>query len=436
MDKTRTTRSEKVRILLYSYNYTPEKTGIGKFNGEWAEWLAARGHDVTVITSNPYYPEWKVSAPFDDKQWSDTGSVRTGPGSIRIMRTPMYIPKKLSGSKRILIDLSFILSSMVSWFKCIFQPRFDLVITICPPTLSGFWGYTFKFLKGSRWLIHVQDLQVDAAVHLGMLKNRLLIKFLTGLEKFFLNKATFVSSISDGMMWNILNKGISKEKYHMIPNWVDTTKIRPLSDEQRREAKRSYGIDPDLKVILYSGNMGEKQGLEIIPELAELFRDRPDVCFILCGEGALKETLKNKVAARNTPRVKFLPLQSLEHFPLLIGMADIHLIPQKKAAGDLVLPSKLTGILSAGGVSVVAAESGTSLHTIILENEIGVIVPPESLYELCNAINDLLSRDLSIYQLNTRRYAVDTLSIEGILGRFEKELLFDKRGHDDSTVSY
>ena len=93
----------KKRLLLISYNFYPEPTGIGKYNGEMISWFVSKGYDCTVITSYPYYPYWKVQEPYYKKRFwytiEESVDSKSG-GSLRIYRCPQYVPAKPSGCQK------------------------------------------------------------------------------------------------------------------------------------------------------------------------------------------------------------------------------------------------------------------------------------------------------------------------------------------------
>ncbi len=402
-----------MRFLLYSYNFSPEKTGIGKYNGELAEWLVRRGHEVDVITTNPYYPEWKVNPQYSRKKWSTERSTR-----LTVYRCPMYVPTQLSSAKRMLSDLSFVLNSSILWLKVLFKPRYDVVIAVCPSMFVGLFPTFYKKIRGGVFVYHIQDLQLDAAISLGMLRNKVIVRVLQWTERAFLRQATFVSSISEGMKQHILCKGVSEEKYLMLENWVDIKFITPLSQAACAALKRDMGLSATDRIILYSGNMGEKQGLEIIIEAAELLSRHKNWKFVLCGDGTKKQKLKD--LAQGLSNVSFIDLISYARLPELLSLAELHLVPQKRAAGDLVLPSKVGSILAAGGLAIVAADQDTSLEKVMRSHDLGILVEPENIQQLVRAIESALTRDHGSLRLRARQFAEQNLNRDRILSRFER----------------
>ncbi len=404
-----------MRFLLYSYNFSPEKTGIGKYNGELAEWLIGRGHEVDVITSNPYYPEWKVHPQYRHKKWRTERSDR-----LTVYRCPMYVPTRLSGPKRMLSDLSFIITSSIFWLRVLFKPRYDVVMAVCPSLFVGLFPTFYQKVRGGIFVFHIQDLQLDAAISMGMLKNKAIIRSLQWIERIFLRQATFVSSISEGMKQHILHKGVAKEKYLMLENWVDTEFIAPLSQNTCADLRREIGLTAADRVVLYSGNMGEKQGLEIIIEAAKLLSKHKDWKFVLCGDGTKKQELK--ALAEELPNVSFIDLISYGRLPELLSLAEVHLVPQKRVSRDLVLPSKVGSILGVGGLAIVAADINTSLYNLMESRDLGILVQPEHVQQLVSAIEVALTRNHDPLRLRARQFAEENLNIEVILSGFERSV--------------
>lgn len=404
-----------MRILIYGINYAPELTGIGKYTGEMAEWFATQGHDVNVLTAMPYYPEWSVHPQYKGKLWHK--ELKNG---VKIYRCPLYVPKQIDSKKRIIHELSFLWSSSFYWLSALFGKKYDLVINICPPFHVGFSPYIYSKLRKTTLVTHVQDLQIDAAKDLNMLSNAKALDIMFKIERLLFNNSNYVSTLTSGMRDRIERKGVSPDKLVMLPNWVDTADICPLSVEQ--SLRKEFDIPLEDKVVLYSGNMGEKQGLDTLIEVAELLREQKNIHFVLVGSGAGKDKLINMVADKQLENVKFFPLQPYDRLSALLAMADVHLVLQKKSASDLVMPSKLTGILAAGGCSIVTATHGTSLYEIVEENNMGILCEPESVQELKMAIEKALYSDTAVVRTNARTYAENYLNKDKILSRFLKSI--------------
>jgi colanic acid biosynthesis glycosyl transferase WcaI len=215
------------------------------------------------------------------------------------------------------------------------------------------------------------------------------------------------------MVERLLTKGVSAERTRYFPNWVDTAHVRP--SHQCPGYRQQLGIAGDAVVILYSGSLGAKQGLPVIPQMAKALAHRTDVQFVVCGDGVLKPQLE--AAAVGLPNMHFLPLQPFDRLGDLLCMADIHFLPQSPDAADLVMPSKLSGMLASGRPVIATCRPGTELNSVV--STCGLVVPPEDSAALAAAIIRLaddpeLRRDLG---RRARSHAEAHFEREAVLGR-------------------
>lgn len=402
-----------MKILICSLNYSPELTGIGKYSGEMASWLAAAGHDVHVVTAPPYYPDWRVGAGY-----SASAYCREEFGGVKVFRCPLWVPNRPSGLKRLLHLATFALSSFPAMLRQVFW-RPDMVWVVAPAFFSapGAW-VTARLSAAPAWL-HVQDFEVDAAFDLGLLKGAWLKKIILGFEHFLFRRFDVVSTISYRMLDRIELKGVLPQRAILFPNWVDISAIHPKNSGATYRFELS--IPSDAVVALYSGNMGGKQGLEILADAARFLKENSQLVFVFCGNGAARSELE--LQCENLPNVRFLDLQPLERLGDLLAMADIHLLPQRADAADLVMPSKLTGMLASGRPVVATAHEGTEVARVVESR--GVVVPPEQPRTFADAIASLAAdAGLRIrYGERARHYAEENLDKDAVLRRFELDLL-------------
>jgi colanic acid biosynthesis glycosyl transferase WcaI len=267
---------------------------------------------------------------------------------------------------------------------------------------------------------HIQDLQVDAARDLGMIKNENLLLFLEKTENWILSKTDIITTISSGMIDKVKGKGIDANKIKFFPNWVDSSVIYPLSKAESLKAELGF-LETD-KIVLYSGNLGQKQGLDQIIEVAAALKNEVNLKFAIVGEGGIKDKLVAEVKARNLSNIQFFPLQPYEKLSALLAMADLHLVLQRKSAADLVMPSKLTSILAVGGCAIVTASEGTTLYEVMTTHNLGLIIEPEEVDILKVTIQNSIKINLSEYENNARLYAERFLDKKAILNQFETEL--------------
>jgi colanic acid biosynthesis glycosyl transferase WcaI len=412
-----------LRILIYGLNYAPELTGIGKYTGEMAEWLAERGHEVRVVTAPPYYPAWRIR---DDYQGSWYRTERV-PGQPVVHRTPLYVPDRPTGLKRIAHLLSFMLGSVPMMLREMFwQP--EVVFTV-EPTFFGapLTLFVGKCAGAACWL-HVQDFEVDAAFELGLLPAQGPVHDAAlRIEKFFTFAFDRISGISPRMVDRAQAKGIPANRVVLFPNWVDASQVFPIDPEQNRTnpfraqlTSKVQDIDNTV-ILLYSGNMGAKQGLELLAPLVESSADDPRVHFVFCGDGAFRSRLEQLVAHRSN--VTLLPLQPLNRLNELLNAADIHLLPQRASAADLVMPSRLSAMMSSGRPVIATAQPGTQVAQVVEGR--GLVVQAEDEALLQGAVLRLVDDSNLRHRFGraAREYAVENLGKQQVLEQFERDLI-------------
>jgi len=401
-----------MRILLVGINYAPELTGIGKYSSEMAEWMASTGYEVRVVSAPPYYPEWRVADEYSGGRYSK--EERAG---VSIWRCPLWVPARPTGLKRLVHLASFGLSSLPIMLRQVFW-RPDVVIAIEPPLFCAPTAWLCARLSGASAWLHVQDFEVDAAFELGILRSKGLRKTVSILESWLMRRFDRVSTISHNMVRRLIHKSVAAERTVLFTNWVDVDSIFPMSHSS--PMRQQLGIAPDCMVALYSGNMGEKQGLEIILDTAAALTNEQNVQFILCGDGAVRQRLQEQY--RSLPNVKWLPLQPLERLNDLLNMADVHLLPQKSGAEDLVMPSKLTGMLASGRPVIATANQRTQIAMVLVD--CGLVVEPDNMVAFSNSILRLAD-DVELRNhlgKQARNYAVQHLAKNNVMKKFDRQL--------------
>ena len=401
-----------MKILIYGINYAPELTGVGKYTAEMAVLLANRGHEVRVVCAPPYYPEWRVGQGY--ASWRYQHETRDG---VAIWRAPLWVPSRPSGLKRMLHLASFAVTSLpLLALQALWRPHAVMLIA---PTLMCAPGALMlaRATRASAWL-HIQDYEVDAAFDLGLLKSSRAARTARWIESALLRRFDAVSSITRQMSARATTKGVDASKVVCLPNWVDVSTIFPLA--RPSEFRRLLGIPVEQKVVLYSGNMGAKQGIETLADAAVALATREDLTFVFCGSGAARENLLQRCSGLTN--CVFMPLQPVERLNELLNLADIHVLPQRGDAADLVMPSKLTGMFASGRATIAMARRGTALHEAVAPR--GVVVPPDNVKALAAAITVLASdadRRAALGKA-ARHYAERALSPESTILTFEERL--------------
>ena len=402
-----------MRLLIYGINYAPELTGVGKYTAEMAEALVARGHEVRVVTAPPYYPEWRVA-----DGWSARRYRRETRNGVKIWRAPLWVPARPSGATRLAHLASFALTSLV---PMVLQLRWrpDVVMAIAPALLCAPAALAVARATGARAWLHVQDFEVDAAFGLGLLDNARAGRMARVMERALLRRFDVASSISGKMVERLQILGVEGSKVFCLPNWVDLERIRPL--ERASVFRRELSIADDAKVVLYSGNMGKKQGLEHLAAAAAMLVGRADIRFVFCGEGPTKAEIEARCAS--LPNCRIIGLQPAERLNELLNLADIHALPQRADAADLVMPSKLTGMMASGRAIVAMARAGTELYDAVASR--GVVIEPDDAQALASAIATLADDAPLRAELGAaaRRYAQETLSPASVFGRLEAKII-------------
>lgn len=405
-----------MRFLIYGINFPPDLVGIPKYTGEMAHWLAVNGHEVRVVTAPPYYPAWRVGEGYRAGQYRRERSSWANGAAADVWRCPLWVPEHPSGLKRLLHLASFAASSFpVMLRQAAWRP--DVVVVVEPTLFCAPAALLAARLSGAKAWLHIQDLEVDAAFDMGLLPKGRVSRAALAFERWLLRRFDRVSTISEAMCDRVLGKGVDAERVGLFPNWVDVRSIAPMAHPST--FREELGLGDDTRVALYAGNLGEKQGLELLVDAAQRLRDRRDLVFVIAGSGSGRQRLEN--LAEGLPNVKFLPLQPLERLNDLLNLADVHLLPQRADAADLVMPSKLTGMVASGRSVVATAAPETQVSKVVAD--CGVAVPPGDGAAFANAIVALVddAERRAAFGAAARSYAESDLAQDAIMERFELE---------------
>lgn len=363
------------RVLIYGINYSPEPIGVGKYTGELGDYLSAEGYHVDVITAVPHYPGWIVRSGYRNR-FSVEYKLRS-----RIIRCPLLLRSKMHGVWRLFAPLSFAISSAPVAVWTILTKRPDTILCVEPTLLSAPLALVLSRFVGARTVLHIQDLEIDAAFAVGHFKSRVMAKWTGIVESFFLKSFDAIVTISNGMRQKIIQKGVAANRVFLIRNWVNLDDISPwIGDNQFR---RKLKISNEKFVVLYSGNIGAKQGLDVLLDAASRLVDRRDLIFVVAGEGPAKAKIVSRYG--HLPNVRFLELQPAQKLREFLGFADLHVIPQEAGVAELVLPSKLGPILASGRPVIVTADKGSELYEF--SSGAGYVVPAGDSVALADAIS-------------------------------------------------
>ena len=287
--------------------------------------------------------------------------------------------------------------------------------------LLGAAAWLVGFLNSTPFVFHVQDLQPDAAFQLGMVnRGSLLMRGLYALEAFAYRTASRVSGIGPGMINAFLRKGVRPGKVLLFPNGVEL----PAPDQlpPRGHFRQRMGFSEDEFVVVYSGNLGVKHGIEVVLEAAQALRGR-SVQIVICGDGARRESLSNRAKELNLLNVTFLPLQPEAGYLEMMVDASAYLVTQQPGSGGLFFPSKLLKGLALSKPILVVADDASELTSAAREGAFAIVVDPRRPEELADSIWHLVENPRQCEALGKagRRY-VERFELVGLLREFATRL--------------
>ncbi|MEP7221656.1 MAG: WcaI family glycosyltransferase [Novosphingobium sp.] len=400
------------RIAFVGLNYAPEQVGIGPFTAGMAEGLAARGHAVEAIVGQPYYPQWRAHP-------GHRGWARSEEQGVRVTRCPHYIPASPSGWRRIVHLASFAGSALIPALRAALTAkarRPQVFICIAPALLSVPVAWLAARIAGAKLWVHVQDFEVEAAFATGLIAPGPFARLAAGTERRVLALADRISTISPQMCARLVAKGIPAARVIEVRNWANA----PAPDLAEGAAYRAEWSLQNRRIALYSGNIANKQGIEIVVEAARLLAARADIVFVVCGEGPNRAALEQRAAGLTN--IRFHDLQPAARMGELLSLASVHLLPQIAGAADLVLPSKLANMLASARPVVATADPGTGLYAEV--QGCGLATPPGNAQALADAIAALVDdpERAALFGRNGAERAAQRWSQAAIISQMSAEI--------------
>lgn len=412
-----------MKITVWGINYDPEPTGIGPFNTDLCVFFAERGHEVTMISTFPYYPWWQK--PVEARGKLHKKVVMKG---VTVHRCWHWVPRKPSTLKRLIHEMSFVVTST---FAALLLGRADVYVMISPPLFLGMGAFLVSRIFRRPFVCHVQDLQPDAALGLGMIKPGPAVRALYVLEKFNYRSAALVSGISQGMLDAFAGKRVPAEKIVYFPNWIPEDTGAKADRAGGASFRAANGIAATTPLIAYSGNVGMKQGLEVVVEAAALAKAKGGsssnaarLHWAICGEGAAKPALEKHIAEKGADAVHLYPLQPDNLYHALLAESDICLITQQRGTGQFFFPSKLLSILQYGRPVLAVADESSELARAVHQGKFGRVVPPGDAVALLEAAENMLAAEEAARRqwAENGRAWVDQFRRTRVLTAFEERL--------------
>ncbi|AWL85540.1 glycosyltransferase WbuB [Streptomyces griseus] len=404
------------RFLLVSTNYAPELTGIGPYASQLAEHWAASGARVRALTGMPHYPSWRLEESYR-RVWR-TVEIR---GGVGVHRRRHYVPPRQTALKRAAFEASILATGLIA------PPpgRPDVVISQMPSLAGGVIGARLARHHRVPYLPVVQDLMGAAAAQSGIRGGGRAAAVATAAERYALRGAALVGVIHESFVPGVRALGVDPGRIRLVPNWTHVQ--GPTADRAATRAR--LGWSDGVPVILHSGNMGLKQGLEVLVEAARL---TPGVRVVLMGDGNQRDALRAR--AEGLANVEFMEPAGAEEFTDVLAAADVLAVTQRASVLDMSVPSKLTSYFTSGRpvIASVADEGGTADE--VRRSGAGVLVAPEDPAALLEAVQKLAADPAAADALGAEgpRYVARHLSREAGLARFDDLLAEVLRDGQDS----
>lgn len=367
-----------MKLVVLTPHFAPDTAPTGSVVTRIVEELALRGHTIEVLTSLPWYREHRLEPGYSGKlvRREDT------PWGQIVRLHPFPTEDKRNIPRRALAFAGF--SALVGAVGRRGEDA-DIVLAVSPPLTLGVDGWAIARARKAKFVFNIQDVYPDVAVELGVLRNPALISAARRLERFCYERADAVTVLSDDLKDNLSRKLSHPERVHVIPNFVDTEWIQPMEKENPYRAE--FGLSGKT-VVMYAGNVGMSQSLDLVLAAAGALSHLKDLIFVINGQGAARHDLERR--ARGLDNVRFVDTQPLERLPEVLAAADIHLVPLKRGLASSSVPSKTYSILSAGRPLIASVDPGTEVAKLVERSGAGLAVAPEDPEAFTKAIQQLV----------------------------------------------
>ena len=391
-------------ILMLTLVYGPDTVSTANMMTDIAHGLSDNGHNVTVLTSVPHYNPSKevLDNPSMRSSWRKpfTESIEHG---VRVLR--VFMPPKRHKIWARAFD--YIIFQALTTILALFRvSRPDVVFVTSPPITLGVSGILISWMKGGRFVYDVRELWPDVPVRMGLFRNPLLINFVYWLEDFVYKKSVAISTIARSFQNTLVDRGVPRKKLYFTPNFVDIGFITP--SDSKNEFSSANGLD-DMFVVLYAGNVGLTQGLEILLEVASEFTINKIVQFVVVGDGAARSSLEDALTQSNLTNIRMLPFQPVRLVNSMYATADVCIVPLLRGFSYDTVPSKIYTAMAAGRPVLASAETDSETALLLNESSAGVCVEPESPEALIEAITSLYENPTHVSDMgnNGRKWIVN-----------------------------
>ena len=322
-----------MKILLCSSNYWPEPTGIAIYTTDLAETLQSEGHKISVLTSLPHYPWWKVPTEF-----SHLGEGVTSHNGVEVLRAKHFVPPKMNALLRMRFEFSlwWNLKRVSKRFR---NNEFDVVVACTPTVAAGVIGNKIAKKLGVPFGLIVQDLSGAGAKQSGLRGGALISKVAHLVEGSALHGANSLVVVSPAMRNVVIGLGVESKKVNQILNYSAKT----IDSVDKVNARKKFGWGSDDFVVIHTGNMGAKQDLENVVRTANVLPGESKIKIYLVGHGNQESILKALCEGKRN--IAVMSAVSDEDYSALLSAADLLLVNERSTQMEMSLPSKLTSYL-------------------------------------------------------------------------------------------
>lgn len=368
-----------MNLLILCPHFAPDSAPTGEVMTSIAGELAARGHRLHVVTALPWYRHHAIEADWRGS-WIRHDEERPG----RITRVTPFPTDKRNLLARTFAFAGFTALAGATALASPVRP--DAVLAMSPPLTLGLAGWAVARARRVPFVFNIQDVFPDVAVELGLISNPFVIKAASRLEHFAYQHSDAVTVLSDDLRDNVVAKigDHRAARVRVIPNFVDTKRIAPGPKDNVYRAE--HGLTGKT-VVMYAGNVGFSQSLDLMLAAAAALAHDPDIVFVINGGGSAREELQRRAAGQ--PNVRFVEMQPRERLPEVLAAADVHVVPLRAGLARASVPSKLYSILAAGRPIVASVDPGTEVSSVLDRVGAGVSVPPDDAESFTKAIAQL-----------------------------------------------
>lgn len=381
-------------ILVVCPHFDPDTAPTGVVMTRIVTELAELGHEIHVITSLPWYRRHRIEDAWADVTWSRR-TTATQWGSVTRLN-PFAGADKRNIVRRALGFIGFTLLSSIAGLVVTRRRHFDAVLVMSPPLTLGLGSKLVAWIRRLPMVLNIQDVFPDAAIRTGAITHPIVIGLARSLEKMTYRAARAVTVLSEDLRDNVCAKVPARlrDRVVVIPNFVDVEALVPRDRSTRYRQELGLG---DRQVVMYAGNVGFSQSLDLLVHAA---RSLADVVFVINGQGSARAELEER--ARDLPNVVFADFQPVDRLSEVLCSADLHVVPLRTGLGHVSVPSKTYSILAAGRPILASIDPDTEVPRLLAESGAGVVVPPDDPDAFVEGVRSLLARPESLLEMGRR----------------------------------